>query len=334
MDRVERHPPGAGSEHGTRARYVQAKCRCAECRAANTRYYRDRQKRLDELRPTVLPSGPPGEGTLLRRGRPVKVKTCPGAGGKPCVRAPASWLRGQGDVCGACVERATVWNGNVDPTEAREHLLRLRREGVGYKSVHDASDVPSSTLARVLAGEGTIRAGTLKRILEVDAGAIADHAVAPKKAVRRMKRQLDELVALGFRKHHLARLLGSNSQALQVGRTGGALASSVAAVDKLRRRVERGEVAPEQAHVDSGPAVAALRELLEEEWIAPDALWGRLGFRVDLEKPRPRMRRARAEAIASLAAELRRERDARDEEAEREHDRLRFGLARNASDAA
>lgn len=334
MGRVERHPPGAGSEHGTRARYVQAKCRCAPCREANAQYYRDRQRRIGELRPTVKPSGPPGKGTLVRRGRLVKVKTCPGANGEPCVRAPASWLRGQGDVCGACVERATVWNGNVDPDEARMHLLRLRREGVGSVSVHDASDVPRSTLCRVLAGEGTIRASTLKRILEVDACAIADHAVAPKKAVRRMQKQIDALVALGFRKHHIARLLGSNSRALQVGRTGGALASNVAAVDKLWRRAERGELRPEQAHVDSGPAVAALRELLEEEWIAPAALWERLGFRVELEKPRPKMRRARAEAIASLAAELRRERDVRDEEAELEHDRLRFGLARNAPDAA
>ena len=335
MDRVKRHPPGAGSEHGTRARYVQEKCRCAPCRAANTQYYRDRQKRLDELRHTAKPSGPPGEGTLVRRGRPVKVKTCPGANGSPCVRTPPAWLRGQGDVCGACVERATVWNGNVDPAEAREHLLRLRREGVGYKSVHDASDVPSSTLGRVLAGDGAIRASTLKRILGVDAGAIADHAVAPKKAVRRMQRQLDDLVARGFRKHHLARLLGSNSQALQVGRTGGALASSVAAVDKLWRRAERGELQPVQAHVDSGPAVAALRELLEEKWIAPAELWGRLGFRVDLERPRPRMRRARAEAIAALAAELRREREQASEAEERERDLARFALARNpAAEAA
>ena len=175
MDRVKRHPPGAGSEHGTRARYVQEKCRCAPCRAANTQYYRDRQKRLDELRHTAKPSGPPGEGTLVRRGRPVKVKTCPGANGSPCVRTPPAWLRGQGDVCGACVERATVWNGNVDPAEAREHLLRLRREGVGYKSVHDASDVPSSTLGRVLAGlmPGESEVFGLVALMEIQASRFA-----------------------------------------------------------------------------------------------------------------------------------------------------------------
>lgn len=331
MSGIAGHPCNA--PHGTRARYVATKCRCPLCREANSQYYRARQKAIADRRDEVKPSGPPITSTLLRRGRPCKVTRCPGANGKPCVRTPASWLRGQGDVCATCVERATVWNGNVPIDEARAHLLALRGEGVGYKSVADACDVGHSALARVLAGQGTIRAATLKKILDVDAGARADHAIAPPTGVERMNHLLEQLHGMGFRKHELARLLGSNSQALQIGRTGRALVTSVGAVERLWKRVERGEVKPAAAVlVDAAPVYAVVAELLEEGWISHADLERRLKFKVNLKRRFHRMPKAKAERVTKLAADLARERSEASEKAEREHDLHRFGSARTPTD--
>lgn len=230
------------AEHGTRGRYVTG-CRCDDCRRANRDYYRRRQNAKRDAAGDVAPSGPPGAGELVRGGKLYKVRTCPGAGGAACVRSPATWLR-VGDVCNPCVERATVWNGTVPAGPVREHLLRLRRAGVGYKSVATACDVPSSIIAKLLAGEGTVRAATAKRILEVDVGARADGARVRGKLVFRMRRQLRRLVAAGFRKGELALLLGSRTAALQIGRSGRARLSTVAAVDRLWRKWERGELVP------------------------------------------------------------------------------------------
>ena len=36
----------SGRQHGTRAKYTQDKCRCDECRAANTDYQRQRTRRI------------------------------------------------------------------------------------------------------------------------------------------------------------------------------------------------------------------------------------------------------------------------------------------------
>jgi hypothetical protein len=119
--------------HGTRARYVAAKCRCADCRAANTAYYHQRQARGRELAAEItreigaLPklwTAP--DGTVRER---VYKRACPGPGGGVwCVgrSGEGSHLRkdSKGGCCRACRE-LLVWNGDVDATPVRAHLRRL-----------------------------------------------------------------------------------------------------------------------------------------------------------------------------------------------------------------
>lgn len=236
--------PAEAFAHGTRARYTSG-CRCADCKRANLDYYHQRQARKREAASTVKPSGPAGEGVIVRAGVAHKVCTCPGANGAPCVRTPPAWLRGTHDVCGACVERVTVWNGTVPVGPVRAHLLELSRAGVGYKSVADACDVPSSIVAKALRGEGTIRASTAKRILDVDAGAIADSALvdaAPTwTLIRRLLRE-------GFTKGELALRLGYQTRALQIGRRR-VLASTAAKVRRFFNLIMAGgeDLEPKEA---------------------------------------------------------------------------------------
>lgn len=319
-------------EHGTRARYVAGKCRCEPCRAANTTYARDQYRIRIERRAEVTPSGPPIEGTILRAGRVVPVKLCPGAGGAPCVRSPAGWLRKAG-VCSTCARRATTWNGLVPVARAREHMLKLRKAGVGLTAVRDACDVAKNVLLAVLAGKGQLRAQTERRILAVDEGARADRAVAPKRSGRRMRALLKQIEERGFRKGEVGKLLGTSGRSLQLGKAASPLVRSVAAVERLWRRVERGEVKPSPTSlVDSGPVRELVRELLTEEWITEEELARRLGFRLKLTSPSPTMRRDRAEKVTALAAELRRERQEADEREEHAWDLERFALARNAAE--
>jgi hypothetical protein len=225
------------------------------------------------------------------------------------------------------VERATVWNGVVSAEEAKAHLGKLSRVGVGSHSVADAGSIGHSTLAKVKRGKSQIRAKTLRRILSVDEGAAADHALAPPADVRQMKKRIKQLTAKGFRRHHLATLLGMKSYGLQVGKAKGALVVTVAAVEKLWRRVKRGEVKPPPSPlVPAGPVYDQIRELLEEG--VDDE---RFGFHVDLEHPPRHVRRVNAEKVAALIAERERQRQERDD-VELAELRLHYASARNAAE--
>lgn len=255
--------------HGTRARYVAEKCRCAPCRAANARYVRDRRT-----------SGAP-------------------------------------------------WNGYVSADAARAHLLALSEVGVGFVSVHLASDVSRTVLQKVLAGKGRIRAETERRILAVDEGARADGAIAPTEDARRMRGILKKLRRRGFRRCDIVQLVGPRGWTP----TASPLVRTVAVVDRLWRRVQRGEVKPRpRQFVAPGPTVALVGKLLAEGWITEEELTRRLGFRVDRIGGRhPTMLRVRAERVAELAAELERAQQAAAEAVERARDFERFAGARNAA---
>lgn len=264
--------------HGTRSRYVSG-CRCDACRAANVARWRARQAEKLERAGEVTPSGPPIPGTLVRRGRTFNVLRCPGAGGKPCVVAGGTWLKGA-TVCNACVERATVWNGNVPVAKARAHMMRLRRRGIGIGAVHAASDVGRSTLRQVLDGVGTIRAQTERRILAVDEGARADGSLVD---ARKMNEQLAQMLELGFTQRHVAALLGYQCGApLQLGKRELATAATVARVDRLMRRIRRGEVKPERAFVAGVEERTWMRELVERG-ITKTWLRRKLGFVIALD---------------------------------------------------
>lgn len=285
-------------EHGTRARYV-AGCRCNACRASNAAHYRERMDRQRELAASVRPSGPPVPGRMLRGGRWIEIERCPGANGATCV-ASGAWLRGQGDVCAKCVERATVWNGRVSPERARAHLLALSAAGVGYKAVAAASDVAVSALGRILQNADTIRAETERRVLAVDASALADHALVDGTATRAT---IERLRALGFTKEHLASLLGSSSRALHRAKGERVLAITAARAERIERRALAGELVPQRATVEASAERAWLATMLARG-VSAKYLSERLGFCV-ARGSRGRMWPDNRDAVRALQAELR-----------------------------
>lgn len=203
--------------HGTRSRYVSNKCRCDECRRANLDYYHARVKARCEAAASVRPSRKPGSRILERAGKPYRVRTCPGANGRRCVKRGA-WLRTGGDVCTACIDRATVWNGLISAAPVREHLERLSQVGVGYKSVAEACDVGKTTLMEIRAGTKTkIRRLIAERILAVTPAAVADHGLVDAAPTQKL---IEDLVQpeVGFSKAEIARRLGYKTPALQMSR--------------------------------------------------------------------------------------------------------------------
>lgn len=130
------------------------------------------------------------------------------AGGCRCMLCRAAASRYETER--AARRKAGEWNGLVDAAPARQHLLRLSRQGVGYKSAAAAADVGKTTVFRVLNGTKTrLRAMSAKRILAVDREAVADHALIPAGPTWRL---VHELLEEGFTKTELARRLGSRSK--------------------------------------------------------------------------------------------------------------------------
>lgn len=117
-----------------------------------------------------------------------------------------------------------------------EHLAKLSAAGVGYKAAADAASVSRSTLSAVMrGGRRQMRADAVRRLLAVDASAMADHALVDARPSWRLIRRL---MKLGFRKYELARRLGSEAKtpALQLGRRQ-ILASKALRVERLYREL-------------------------------------------------------------------------------------------------
>lgn len=109
-------------------------------------------------------------------------------------------------------------NGIVPAAKARAHLKALSARGVGRRSVGAASDVSDTVLSDIISGrKANIRAGTERAILKVTRAAAGDRALIPAMDAWRM---LDELIADGYTRRELGRLLGSKSKtpALQLNR--------------------------------------------------------------------------------------------------------------------
>lgn len=202
-------------EHGTRACYVKG-CRCADCRAANLRYYHERMERRREAETKVAPFGQPIRGTLVRAGKVYQVLRCPGAGWQPCVVEGGAWLRGSHRVCKRCVERATVWNGLIDAKRARDHLRALSRRGIGRDTVADIAGVAVTVINDIRSGaKKQIRASTERALFRVTTEAVNDGSVYVD--ARPTWKLIERLTArdVGFTKAEIARRLGYGVAALQ-----------------------------------------------------------------------------------------------------------------------
>lgn len=158
----------------------------------------------------------------------------------PCRAANAAYQRTRASQPG---------NPLVPADKAREHLAALSAQGVGRHAVQAASDVSGSVLADIISGaKPRIRAETERRILEVDAGAIADGALVPAAETRAAIR---EMLLLGLTKTEIAERLGYKTGALQLTRP------RVTARNAFRVRRLLAEVREEVARSDAMPEICA-----------------------------------------------------------------------------
>jgi len=253
--------------HGTVARYV-AKCRCSLCRKALSDRARERMQRAREAAAEVKPNGPPASRVLLRAGREFHVLMCPGTAGNPCIRGGA-WLRSglcrKIGVCMACIERATVWNGLVSARAAQKHLLRMRRKGIGYKTIADAAGVSRSLCQELVTGKvKQVRVQTERRILATDEGARTEGCRVPAETTKRL---IGQILARGFTQTWVSRQLGC--QVYVFSKRAWAHRKTVKTVtavkvEKLWRRVKAHELKPRPRWVDSAPTWSLIRELLAD----------------------------------------------------------------------
>lgn len=109
--------------------------------------------------------------------------------------------------------KAGDWNGIVDAKKARQHLLALRKKGVGRDAVHAASDVAVSVISDVSTGvKKHIRARTERKLLAVTAACRNDGALV---LAAQTWRLIAQLLEEGFTKQRLAGELGFKTRKLQ-----------------------------------------------------------------------------------------------------------------------
>lgn len=225
--------------HGTRARYVGARCRCPLCTAANTAYYHQRQaarKAAALEQPAPSSPGPIDQAWTPPGGTPrfrSYRRACPGLEGE--TRCPSlSHLRkdSTGGRCARCNHRLTS-EALIDAGPVRAHLLELRSAHVGRRAVGAAADVADSLLSAILCGDQVkIRPSIARRILAVDGEARADGSLVPAGPTWKRIRYL--MKHEGFSKAEIARRLGFKREALQFGKRR-VLAATAAKVERFYR---------------------------------------------------------------------------------------------------
>ncbi len=136
-------------------------------------------------------------------------------------------------------KKAGDYRGIVSADRARRHLLKLSKQGVGYKAVADACGSSHTIVGNVAWGyRKQIRASTERAILSVDAQALADGARVPAGPTWRI---INTLVAEGYSKAQLARWLGHKVPALQMRRDW-VIARTASKVERLARLIEAGKM--------------------------------------------------------------------------------------------
>lgn len=300
-------------EHGTYARYVTG-CRCEPCTEARRVKQRERIRRVQVAAADVEPNPDPPAFRVFHRTAPdgsryeVRCKACPGTGGKRCVVGGA-WLRQGRRVCMSCVDRAAVWSGMVPADRARRHLDVLSALGVGGLAVAAACDVSKTVIFDIKRGAMTrIRADAERRILRVDAGAIADGALVPSGPTWAL---IDDLVAHGFTRRWISGELGAKRYCTlftydrRFGLRPNVTARLAHDVERLHRRVLDNQVEPPSPFVDAAPIYRILNELLKRvprKWLSK-----LIGYH-SMKHPPRRVYVATAEKVRAFAAELERRR--------------------------
>ena len=129
-------------------------------------------------------------------------------------------------------------NPLVDAAPAREHLRKLSKRGIGYKTVAEYSGVGKSTLLLVMTGGRTkVRKANLDAVLAVDAKCFSGGTLLKAgETWRRINWMLEE----GFTKREIAKRLGAKTPALQIRRNR-VTGKTAVRVERLERLIRMGE---------------------------------------------------------------------------------------------
>lgn len=153
------------------------------------------------------------------------------SGGCRCVPCRAAASRYESERLRA--RRNGDWNGLVPADAARHHLMKLSKQGIGRRSVSDATRVPQSTRHAIKTGRKTqIRRSTEQRILAVTRDAAGMALLVPAAPTWRL---IDKLLDEGFTKARIAHEIGRKHGALQF-HTARITRRSAIAIERLYRR--------------------------------------------------------------------------------------------------
>lgn len=151
------------------------------------------------------------------------------------------------------------WNGIVDASKAREHLLKLSEQGVGRRAVSAASDVAETVLMDIRSGaKSRIRARTERQILAVTPEMASDHALVDAGPTRKLIR---DLLKAGFTKSRLSAEMGTNGRALQLAKDQ-VTVRNAARMASVHARL----MASDEVLVPAGQSLRRLKALRGEEF--------------------------------------------------------------------
>lgn len=109
------------------------------------------------------------------------------------------------------------WNGIVSAKNARAHLLKLSKQGIGRRAVQAVTDISDTVLSAIRSGaKKQVRARTERKILAVTKDMASDNALTSAVGTWKL---INKLLEKGFTKTLLAYSLGYKTHALQIGKT-------------------------------------------------------------------------------------------------------------------
>jgi hypothetical protein len=145
----------------------------------------------------------------LRKPHGTRLRYMAGCKCVPCRAANSNYETGR-----AKLRRHGLWNGLVDATPSRHHILALSRSGVGRRTIRQITGISHSVIVKIKNGKRKqIRALTEKAILAVTR---FDRRGATNIPAGETWRQIRWLLSEGFTKTRIAKELGCKTSALQL----------------------------------------------------------------------------------------------------------------------
>lgn len=115
-----------------------------------------------------------------------------------------------------------TWKPYVDAAPARKHVRRLQRQGMGWKRIASEAGLSASVVWKLLYGDPSRGMGPSKRIRPKTEAAILSvrPVLAPGARIDAAEtwERIYDLMAMGYSKAAIARMLGRRTDNLQIGR--------------------------------------------------------------------------------------------------------------------